>query len=499
MKPLMNYVRQCGVLLMTTLLVNACTVGPDYKRPPVVSPVKFKESRKDWRVAEPQDALDRGQWWTIYHDKQLAELEQDLNRSNQTIATADANYRQASDLVDEARASYFPTLTGAVSITRQKNGSGSSSFSSVSSGSSSTSTSSGVATTGGASKAPFTSHTILLNASWEPDIWGTVHRTVEAASSGAQADAALLALTRLSAQASLAQYYFELRGLDRDQQLLNDTVSDYKKSLQLTRNRYAAGVASRADVVQAQAQLESTQATAINNGILRAQYEHAIAVLVGKPPADFSIVANGSTIRPPVIPIAVPSLLLERRPDIAQAERLMSQANAQIGVAVAAYYPSLIITGSGSSSGQNYNHWFSLPALSWAVGPQLAETILDGGLRSATLAAARAGYDSTVASYRQTVLAAFQDTEDNLVSVRILRDQSVELDKAAASARRALQLVMNEYKAGTVDYSAVITAQTAAYTAEKSAADVNYLRLTSSVGLIKSLGGGWSTDELKHA
>jgi NodT family efflux transporter outer membrane factor (OMF) lipoprotein len=494
--------------LWIPLFLSACAVGPDYVRPSAVVPASFKEAKgkkvmgskrsKDWKIAQPCDAKDRGAWWTVFNDRELNRLETQLNISNQTILNAEANYRQARALVDEARASFFPTLTGSITVTRQKQGTGATFFSSTSGVT--TSTGSASTGTGGVSKTPInTTHSLLLNGSWEPDIWGLVRRTVEASAAGAQASAALLASTRLSSQASLAQYYFELRGLDTDQKLLDDTVKNYKKALRLTRNQYVSGVASRADVVQAQSQLEAAQATAINNGILRAQYEHAIAVLIGVPPSNVVLPPHVRKTTPPPIPLELPSALLERRPDVAQAERLMAQANAQIGVAVAAYYPALTLSGSASATGKGLAHFFSIPTLGWAYGPQLSDVIYDGGLRSATVRAASAGFDATVASYRQTVLAAFQDVEDNLASLRILAAEAVVQDQAVASAKLALKLVINQYKAGTVPYSSVITAQTTAFTAEKNAADINYLRMTSAVGLIKALGGGWDASKICNA
>lgn len=479
------------LIFSLTLLVSACAVGPDYVRPTVAVPAQFKEAPKGWKIAQPQDACDRGEWWKVFNEPQLNALEAQLNISNQTIATAAAQYQQASALVDEARASYFPTLTSSITVTRQN--SGAVAFATASPTATVANPGSG---SGGSSSNISTSRTLLLNAAWEPDLWGSVRRSVEASAAGAQASAAQLALVRLTAQASLAQYYFELRALDTDQELLDNTVKDYQTALKLTQNRYAAGVAGQTDVVQAQSQLESAQAAAINNGITRAQYEHAIAVLIGEPPAAFSFAYHPLTATPPVIPVAVPSMLLERRPDIAQDERLMAQANAQVGVAVAAYFPALTLSATGSGHGNDIAHWFSLPDAAWSIGPQLAETIFDGGLRRATTAAARANYNATVATYRQTVLAAFQDVEDNLASLRILTAEAVVQDQAAASARRALQLEMNQYKAGTVAYSDVITAQINAYTAEKNAADITGLRMTSAVGLIRSLGGGWDANTL---
>jgi NodT family efflux transporter outer membrane factor (OMF) lipoprotein len=303
---------------------------------------------------------------------------------------------------------------------------------------------------------------------------------------------ASLAAVRLSSQGTLAQDYFSLRALDNDQKILDDTVRDDKKALKLTQFRYKSGVAARLDVIQAQSQLETAMAAALNNGTLRAQYEHAIAVLVNIPPSNFKIVARPCPQRPPKVPLEVPSILLERRPDVAQAERLAAQANAQIGVAISAFYPVLTLSATGNVTNPGFAHWFSVPALSWALGSQLAETLVDGGLRSATVDAARANYEATVANYRLTVLTAFQNVEDSLAQLRILNSSSVVQDRAARDAERALKLVINEYKAGTVVYTDVITAQNTAYTAQQTASDVHGQQMTAAVGLIKALGGGWN-------
>jgi len=493
--------KRTGLLLgVLGCVLCGCHVGPDYVRTPVAMPRHFKEAQghaiinaknTDWKRAHPRDHIDRGPWWKIFHDKKLNELEGRLNISNQTIAAAYANYCQAMALVDEARASYFPTLNGTISFTRQKQGGGATSFVSNSNGVTST----GTASTGGAATTQSSritnSHTILFNASWVPDIWGLVYRQVQASEAGAQASGALLASTRLAAQASLAQFYFELRALDTDQQLLDATVRNYYKALQLTKNQYRSGVVARADVVQAQSQLETAKAQAINNGINRAIFEHAIAVLIGVAPADLNLSPRPLRAQPPPVPVGIPCELLERRPDVAQAERLMAQANAEIGVAVAAYFPTLTLTATGSFFGKGLSHWISLPALGWAYGPQLSQLIYDGGLRAATVRAAKAGYQSTLASYRQIVLTAMQNVEDDLATIRILNREAVVQNAAAADAVKALSLVINQYKSGVVPYSSVITAQTAAFTAQKTAADVTGLRMTATVGLITALGGGW--------
>jgi len=493
-------------LLTSSILLTGCVVGPDYSPPFTEVSLTYKEAtkdseNKDWKVAEPQDDFDRGKWWKIFNDPLLDELEEQLEISNQTILNAEGNYFQARAIVDEARASYYPTLNGFGSATRQKQ-SGSATSSSLGSASAISTGSTGAitgATSSGSlpSKKIFDITSLSLDASWEPDIWGSVRRTVEADSAAAQASAALLGNIRLSAEATLAQTYFELRALDTDQKLLDDTATNYNKIMQLTINQYHSGVAQQSDILQARSLYESAQAQAINNKITRAQYEHAIAVLLGKVPADFSLKPVPLTATPPIIPMEIPSTLLERRPDVAQAERLMAQTNAQIGVAIAAYFPTLTLSASTGLTGlTNITKLFSRPALNWALGASASELILDGGLRAATVAAARAGYDAAVANYRQTVLTAFQNVEDSLVSLRILDEESIPLNRAAADAKKALEIVINQYKAGTVAYNVVITAQTTAFTAEKSAADLVGLRMTAAVGLIKALGGGWDVAEL---
>jgi NodT family efflux transporter outer membrane factor (OMF) lipoprotein len=496
------------ILLLCILPLSACTVGPKYLRPDAPLSANFKEAHgktiigqkqtRDWKLAQPCDDVDRGAWWQTFHDPVLNSLETKLNDSNQTIKNAYANFQQARSLVDAARASYWPMLSSTINADRQRTVSGSSTFdSSSASGGSSSGTV--VAGTTGRRKTVTrvsTTHSVLFSGAWEPDFWGLIQRQVEVSATGAEASAALLATTRLSTQTSLAQIYFELRSIDNEQKLLNDTVKDYKKTLRLTKNQYAAGVAAKAAVVQAESQLQTAKAQAINNGILRAQYEHAIAVLIGLPPAEFTLKVKITKVRPPAIPLALPSELLERRPDIAQAERLMQQANASIGVNIGAYYPAINLLGTASVAGTGLSHWFSLPMLAWSYGPQLTQLIIDGGLRSAQTQAARYGYDATVATYRQTVLTAFQQVEDNIASLRLLASESIVQNQAAASAREALRLVINQYKAGTVPYSSVIGAQITAYTAELTAANVNYQRMTVAVALISALGGGWTNSQL---
>lgn len=484
-------------LLLLIFLLTSCAVGPDYKRPLAPTQQCYKEfckAPKGFKLAKPLDACNRGEWWKIFNDTKLNQLEQKLGQENQSIINAYQNYKQARALVDEARAAYYPTLDVTLTGSRQTAGSGTTSF--VSSPGGTVSTASGAIS--GVNSPVTSSHSWFFDANWEPDIWGAVRRNVEANASAAQASAALLAVTKLSSQALLAQTYFELRGLDTDQVLLDRIVKDYKKTLQITKNQYASGVVSRADVLQAQSQLETAQAAAINNGIARAQYEHAIAILIGLPPACFCLPPNPLRASPPPMPLDVPCMLLERRPDIAQAERLMAQANAQIGVAISAYFPtiSLFATASQSAHGLNF---FDIPAIGWSYGFQLAETLFDGGLRSATIKAARAGYYASVANYRQVVLTAFQSVEDSLVQARLLKEQQVVVDKAAKDANEALTIILNQYKSGTVAYSSVLTAQITAYNAEKTAADLIYLRMTTAVALVKALGGGWDVDSITCA
>ncbi|RKE25467.1 NodT family efflux transporter outer membrane factor (OMF) lipoprotein [Paraburkholderia sp. BL23I1N1] len=464
---------------LATLLAG-CVVGPDYKRPAAETPASYKEAAPGWKVAQPADQQDRGDWWTIYEDPQLNALEDKLNASNQTIAQFAAAYRQARALVGEARAAYFPTVGASAGATRAGNGSSSSG--------NSTSSRSGISN----------SFNVQLDASWEPDLWGSVTRSVNAQKAGQQGAAADLANARLSAQATLAQTYFSLRALDSTQKLLDDTVAAYERSLQLTQNQYAAGVAARSDVIQAQTQLQSAQATAIDNGVQRAQDEHAIAVLVGEPASTFSIAPMPLTATPPGVPSQMPSALLERRPDIASAERKAAAANEQIGVAIAAFFPSLTLSATGGFQSSVFSQLLTAPSRFWTLGPQLAGTIFDAGLREAKTEAARAAYDQDVAAYRQTILAAFQDVEDNLASQRILEQEIVVQRQAVDSARQALAIVTNEYKAGTVGYVNVLTAQTTAFTAELKLESIAGQRMVSSVGLVKALGGGWDASQMNR-
>ncbi|MBF5010683.1 efflux transporter outer membrane subunit [Burkholderia pseudomultivorans] len=469
-----------AVAVATAVLLAGCAVGPDYHRPDTSIPAAFKEAPAGWKVAQPADRADRGPWWTVYNDPQLNALIDKLNASNQTIAQSAAAYRQARALVTEARAAYFPTVGLSASGSRSRTPRASSSSS----------------TFGGSSSAIGNSYSVGLDASWEPDLWGKVSRTVSAQRAGEAAAAADLANARLSQQALLAQTYFQLRTSDALQKLLDDTVQSYQQSLKLTENQYAQGVAARVDVIQAQTQLQSAQAASIDNGVARAQYEHAIATLIGEPASTFSLPPMPLAAEPPVTPVDVPSALLERRPDIAAAERRAAAANEQIGVAISAFFPTLTLSASGGFESSVWSQLFTLPARFWTVGPQLAATLFDAGLRAAQTEAARATYDQDVAAYRLSVLTAFQDVEDNLASQRILAQEIDVQRQAVENAQHSLAIVTNQYKAGTVAYLNVLTAQATAFTAQQKLASIAGQRMVSSVGLVKALGGGWSTSDM---
>lgn len=468
--------------------ISACAVGPDYKRPEAAvsnQSSQYKEAQNDkWKMAEPADHIQRGNWWEIFGDEQLNALQTQLISANQTVAAAEAAYRQARASAQAARAAFFPTLGLNASATRGSSSGGQSPSSSI------------LATT--PTTAPSTQNIASLDASWELDVWGRIRREVEAGEASAQASGADLAAALLSAQAELAQDYFQLRVSDAQQELFDRTVADYEKSLQLTRNQYAVGVAGRAEVAQAEAQLKAAQAQAVDNDLARAQLEHAIAVLIGKAPADVAISHAPVAQTQPQIPLEFPSALLEHRPDIAAAERRMIAANAQIGVARAAYFPTLGLSASGGYRSNSFSDWFAAPNRFWSVGPELAATLFDGGLRRAQNKQAVAAYDETVANYRQTVLSSLQEVEDNLVALDRLDKELQFQQDAARAAREALQLVNNQYKAGTVSYLNVITAETTAFTNERSLLQVRGRQFSASVLLIKALGGSWSTAELKN-
>ena len=453
------------------LLLPACAVGPDYQRPSAPVPEAYKETA-GWKTAQPLDALPRGAWWKVFNDPQLDDLAEQINISNQTVLAAEAQVRQALALVQIARASYFPFVTGGFTYTRAQ--------------------SSSTLTRGQLFAGVPTSDFLLpINLDWEADVWGRIRRTVEASRDTAEANVADLESARLSAQSALAQAYFQLRTVDTQRQLLEATVAAYQKALELTQNRYGSGVAGKADVLQAQTQLESTKAQLIDLGVQRAQLEHAIAILIGKPPSTFSLAAAPFNPVPPAVPVGLPSELLERRPDIAAAERRAAAANAQIGVAKAAFFPKFTLSLSGGFESGAFADLFSWPSHFWSLGPALAQTLFAGGSLQALSDQARAAYDGTVASYRQSVLTGLQEVEDNVAALRILEREALVQEAAVKAAQQSLTVTRNQYKAGTVSYLAVIVAQTIALTNERAAVDIAGRRMTATVLLIKALGGGW--------
>ncbi len=467
-------------IFSAAIALAGCMMGPDYVRPPVVAPGAYKEA-EGWKVAQPQDAVPRGKWWNVFGDAKLDELESQVDISNQNIKVAEANVRQARALTQAARSALFPMVNADATATRSKQPTGSRVVTS------------GVVS-GGAGIT--NNYNVALDASWELDLWGGIRRNVESSEASGQASAANLETARLSAQALLAQDYWLLRVQDAEITLLNETVAGYEKSLQLTRNQYAVGVAGRNDVVQAEAQLKSTQAQALDATVQRAQLEHAIAVLIGKAPAEFSIAPQPMQWTFPDIPTGVPSELLERRPDVASSERSVAAANAQIGVAEAAFFPSLTLSAAGGFQTSSFVNLFSLPNQYWSIGAALAQAIFDGGLRNAQKAQALAVYDQTVATYRQTVLNGFQEVEDNLVALRVLENEAAVQEQAVKAARESVTITTNQYKAGTANYLAVVVVQAAALNNERTEFDILGRRLTASVGLIKALGGGWNASEL---
>jgi NodT family efflux transporter outer membrane factor (OMF) lipoprotein len=464
-----------SVMSAVLLSLSGCAVGPNYHRPAFETTAAFKE-QGDWKPSAPDDALSRGSWWHIFNDPVLDGLEQQIDISNQNLKAAADAYRQSQALVAQARAALWPTI--AASASRQKELVG-----------------------GAESGLPFSPteevNTLTATGSWQIDIWGQARRNVESNVASAQSNAAAVALARLSAQASLATAYFDLRAQDSLQKILDDTVLDEQRSLEITQNRYSYGVAAKADVVTAQTQLLSSQAQQVNAAINRAQFEHAIAVLIGQQPASFSLPVEPLRLDVPTVPAGLPSALLERRPDVAQAERKMAAANAQIGIAVAAYFPNLTLSGSAGYENVGFiRQLVSSKNLVWAVGPQLAETLFDGGLRRAQTAQARAAYAASVDNYRQTVLTSLQQVEDNLVALRVLEHQAAIEDETVTAAKEAERLTLNQYKAGTVPYTSVITAQTTTFANEQTALTVQLDRLTASVALIQAIGGGWSSAAL---
>jgi NodT family efflux transporter outer membrane factor (OMF) lipoprotein len=473
------------------LLASGCTIGPKYQKAPVETPTTYKEAG-DWKVAQPQDTTNRGKWWEAFNDPQLNALEDQVNVSNQNIAAAAANFLSARALVKQARAQLFPSAATQPSITYTHQPFVVAAPTSSTTGGTSGSSSSGNLFESGT----FAEYVLPFDASWTLDLWGRIRNGVKATVFAAQASAADLESVRLTAQAEVAVDYFSIRTQDAQQALLDQTVKAYQDSYDIEKERFDAGLSSNEDVKQAETQLETAQAQAADLGILRAQYEHAIALLVGKPPAEFSLPAHALEANPPAVPAEMPSQLLERRPDVAAAERSMAEANANIGVAKAAYYPTITLTAAGGFEAVSAASWFTWPSRFWSVGPGLAETLFDAGARRGAVQQAQAAYDQTVAQYRQTVLTGFVQVEDNLAALRILAEETKKQDAAVDSAQANLTLATDRYKVGVDPYLNVITAQTTLLGNQRTALDLRMEQMTDSVQLIEALGGGWDASQL---
>jgi NodT family efflux transporter outer membrane factor (OMF) lipoprotein len=458
-------------------------IGPKYQRPTAPVPPAYKEPPPDnwketqgWKQARPSDSAKRGKWWEIYNDPELNALEEQVSISNQNIKMAEAQFREAKFAVRIARSNLFPTISVAPTIVNSRS-------------------SSNVAFSEGQQ----TTYDLPVDVSWEADTWGSIRRSIRSSAESAQASDAQLENARLSYQAELAQDYFELRGTDGEKELLETTVKSYQDYVKLTQDRFNSGVASGSDVAQAETQLDTARAQMIDFDVARAQYEHAIAVLAGKAPAEVTISYSPIKITPPPVPVGLPSQLLERRPDIANAERQMAEANEQIGIAKAAFYPTIGLTTNSAPIGvesTSFLHWISWPSRFWSVGPGLAETVYDAGRRRATLNQNLAAYDATVANYRQTVLAAFQQVEDNLAALRVLENEAQAEDAAVKAAQNSLDISTYQYKAGTVNYLTVITEQAILLQDQVQAVSILTRRMSASVLLIEALGGGWDVSKL---
>jgi NodT family efflux transporter outer membrane factor (OMF) lipoprotein len=475
------------------LVLTGCVVGPKYHPPSPPPPAAvYKESPTQsqeaglWQVAQPADAKLRGKWWEIFNDSELNALEEQLNINNQNIKQFFENFMEARAIVREARSQYFPTLSVAPSVTHSR--------------ASANLNSNTASTTGtGAASTPqlhSTLYTLPLEASWEPDLWGKVRNTVRQAQYAAQVSAADLENERLTEQASLAEYFFEIRGQDQLQKIFDDTVAADQKAYDLTRALYDAGIDDEISVVEAQTTLQTAQAGATNVGIARAQYEHAIAVLIGKTASDFSIPVKPMTVAPPPIPVGVPSELLERRPDVAAAERTMAEANAAIGIAYAAYFPNLTLTAEGGFESSAFHNWLSWPSRFWSIGASLPETIFDAGLRRATVQQYVATYNADLAGYRQTVFTAFQQVEDGLAEVRILSREIQQEQQAVESAQTSLKLEQARYDTGVDPYIDVLIAQTTVLADQQTLNGLQVQQMTYAVALVEALGGGWDRSQL---
>lgn len=464
-----------GFLFALALGLAGCAVGPSYERPKIETPARFKEAG-DWVAARPADALPKGKWWEVFNDPELNALEERVSVSNQTLAASEARYRQARAAVQQARSALFPTLGASAGATRSRRGG------------TTTTTPNGTVTSGGGGN---TSYNIGLDVKWEADLWGGIRRQIEASRAGEQASAADLENARLSLQAELATDYFQLRVTDVQRDLFDDTVKAFQASLDIANNRYRAGVAGKVDVVQAESQLRSVQAQAIDLQATRATLEHAIALLVGAPASDFAIAPAKFQAHIPQIPPGVPSTLLERRPDVAAAERRAAAANASVGVAQAAYFPALTLNGSAGFAGGALASLVSAPNRVWSLGLGLADTLIDFGARAGRVEAARASYDEAVANYREAVLVSFQEVENDLAAIRWLREEGDVQQEAARLARESVALTVNQYKAGTVGYLNVVQVQATQLNEERATVALLGRRLAATVALVKALGGAW--------
>jgi NodT family efflux transporter outer membrane factor (OMF) lipoprotein len=473
------------LLVLLVVALAGCTVGPKYVRPAAPTPAAYKEQppasyqgADQWKPANPGDQASHGNWWEIFGDPELNKLEEQVATSNQDLKVYDARFREARAAIRFNRASQFPTISTAPSAAYTKSTDYSPGFPSKIP----------EATTG--------DFVLPFDVSYELDFWGRVRRSVAAAREETQATSGDYEGAKLSLEAELAMDYFELHSADAQKRLLDDTVKAYADNVQLTTHRFKGGAAPRSDVAQAQTQLDTTRVQDTDVTVQRAQFEHAIAILIGKPPAEFSLAEVPLESLPPIIPTGLPSDLLQRRPDIAAAERRMAEANQQIGIAKAAYFPTVTLDGTAGFAGTQGSNWFTWPAGFWALGPTAAEVLFDAGRRRATSESARANYDATVATYRQTSLTAFQEVEDNLAALRILENEAVQQDQAVVSSKDSLHLFTNRYKGGVDTYLQVITAQTIELSNERNAIDILRRRMDASVLLVKALGGGWNASQL---
>ena len=483
-----NSIFPVAALATLAAFLAGCTVGPKYHTPTVQTPASYKEVTSsnatevtNWKVGQPSDELMRGKWWEMFNDPELNKLEDQVDSSNQSLASSYASFMAARALVKEARAQLFPSATTGPSITKQEL---------------SSALHQSVVTSGGSSSSTYTTYDFPFDASWTPDLWGRVRNTIRSNAYSAQASAADFENVRLTMHAEVASDFFQLQSQDSLKQLFDSTVKAYQQSLQLTQALYETGIDSEEAVAQAQTQLQTAMAEDTNLGIARAQFEHAIADLVGQPASTFSIAQQPLKFAPPPVPLGVPSQLLERRPDIASSERLVAQANAEVGIARAAYFPTLTLSASGGFESGAFTDWISWPSRFWSIGAAGAETIFEGGLRRATDQQFLAQYDETVANYRQTVLVAFQQVEDQLASLRILTKQIQQQDAAVQSAQRALDLATTRYKLGIDPYLNVITAETTLLTNQQTAVNLRGQQMAASVSLVEALGGGWSRAQL---